>query len=77
MTQKMNTFHDFIDCAEYLVTHKITSADRLVIQGGSAGGLLMGAVANMRPELFKAIVAQVPFVDPEFIDKVVAVITAE
>ena len=63
MTQKMNTFHDFIDSAEYLVAHRFTSSDRLVIQGGSAGGLLMGAVSNMRPELFKAVVAQVPFVD--------------
>ena len=63
MMQKMNTFNDFIDCAEYLVREKYTAADRLVIQGGSAGGLLMGAVANMRPELFKAVVAQVPFVD--------------
>ena len=63
MMQKMNTFHDFIDCAEYLVDHKFTSSDRLVIQGGSAGGLLVGAVSNMRPELFKAVVAQVPFVD--------------
>jgi oligopeptidase B len=63
MMQKMNTFTDFIDCAEYLVENKYTSADRLVIQGGSAGGLLVGAVANMRPDLFKAVVAQVPFVD--------------
>ena len=63
MMQKMNTFTDFIDCAEYLVGHSYTSAGRLVIQGGSAGGLLMGAVANMRPDLFKAVVAQVPFVD--------------
>ena len=63
MTQKMNTFNDFIDCAEYLVKKKYTASDRLVIQGGSAGGLLMGAVANMRPDLFKAVVAQVPFVD--------------
>ena len=63
MTQKLNTFNDFIDCAEYLVTHKYTASDRLVIQGGSAGGLLMGAVSNMRPDLFKAVVAQVPFVD--------------
>jgi oligopeptidase B len=63
MMQKMNTFHDFIDCAEYLVAHKFTSADRLVIQGGSAGGLLVGAAANMAPDLFKAVVAQVPFVD--------------
>lgn len=63
MMQKMNTFHDFIDCAGYLVEHRFTSTDRLVIQGGSAGGLLVGAVSNMRPDLFKAAVAQVPFVD--------------
>lgn len=63
MMQKMNTFHDFIDCAAYLVDQSYTSADRLVIQGGSAGGLLVAAAANMRPELFKAVVAQVPFVD--------------
>jgi oligopeptidase B len=63
MMKKMNTFTDFIDCAEYLVKNKYTSSDRLVIQGGSAGGLLMGAVVNMRPDLFKAVVAQVPFVD--------------
>ena len=63
MMQKMNTFHDFIDCAEYLVEHRFTSSSGLVIQGGSAGGLLVGAVANMRPDLFKAAVAQVPFVD--------------
>jgi oligopeptidase B len=63
MMQKMNTFNDFIDCAEYLVANKYTAPDRLVIQGGSAGGLLVAAVANMRPELFKAVVAQVPFVD--------------
>jgi oligopeptidase B len=63
MMQKMNTFTDFIDSAAHLIDSKYTSADRLVIQGGSAGGLLMGAVANMRPDLFKAVVAQVPFVD--------------
>ena len=63
MMLKMNTFNDFIDSADYLVKNKYTSSDRLVIQGGSAGGLLMGAVANMRPDLFKAVVAQVPFVD--------------
>ena len=63
MMHKLNTFYDFIDCAEYLVKNKYTSTDRLVIQGGSAGGLLMGAVTNMRPDLFKAVVAQVPFVD--------------
>jgi len=63
MMKKMNTFTDFIDSADFLVKNKYTSSDRLVIQGGSAGGLLMGAVANMRPDLFKAVVAQVPFVD--------------
>ena len=63
MMYKMNTFTDFIDCADYLVKHKYTSSNKLVIQGGSAGGLLVGAVVNMRPDLFKAAVAQVPFVD--------------
>ena len=63
MMKKMNTFTDFIACADHLTKQKYTSSDRLVIQGGSAGGLLVGAVANMRPDLFKAVVAQVPFVD--------------
>ena len=63
MMQKMNTFTDFIDCAEHLVRERYTSSDRLAIQGGSAGGLLVCAVANMRPALFRAVVAQVPFVD--------------
>ncbi len=63
MMNKINTFTDFIACAEHLIKSKYTSKDRLVIQGGSAGGLLMGAVTNMRPDLFKAVVAQVPFVD--------------
>jgi oligopeptidase B len=63
MMKKLNTFYDFIDCADYLVKNKYSSTDRLVIQGGSAGGLLMGAVTNMRPDLFKAVVAEVPFVD--------------
>ncbi len=63
MMKKMNTFTDFIDVAAYLEKHKYTSADRMMIQGGSAGGLLMGAVTNMRPDLFKAVDAAVPFVD--------------
>lgn len=63
MMNKLNTFYDFIDCADYLEKNKYTSPSRMVIQGGSAGGLLMGAVVNMRPDLFKAVVAQVPFVD--------------
>src|SRR4029079_7210345 len=63
MMQKLNTFYDFIDCADYLVKNQYTSSDRLVIQGGSAGGLLVGVAVTMRPDLFKAVVAQVPFVD--------------
>jgi oligopeptidase B len=63
MFKKINTFNDFVDSAKYLIANKYTSPDRLVIQGGSAGGLLMGAVTNMNPELFKAVIAQVPFVD--------------
>jgi oligopeptidase B len=63
MMNKMNTFTDFIACAEALIKQKYTSADRIVIEGGSAGGLLMGAVSNMRPDLFKAVVSHVPFVD--------------
>jgi oligopeptidase B len=61
--KKKNTFTDFIASAEYLVKEKYTSTDKLVISGGSAGGMLMGAVTNMRPDLFKAVVAEVPFVD--------------
>lgn len=63
MFGKMNTFLDFIDCAEFLVRERFTSIDRLVAHGGSAGGLLMGAIANLRGDLFRAIVADVPFVD--------------
>ncbi|MEP7064456.1 MAG: S9 family peptidase [Gemmatimonadota bacterium] len=63
MMKKKNTFNDFIDVAEYLEKQKFTSADKLVANGGSAGGLLMGAVTNMRPDLFRAVVANVPFVD--------------
>ena len=63
LLQKKNTFTDFIACAEHLVAQRITSTDRLAIRGGSAGGLLIGAVLNMKPELFRAAVADVPFVD--------------
>ncbi len=63
MMKKKNTFTDFINVAEYLVDKKYTDPSQLVIQGGSAGGLLMGATTNMRPDLFKAVVSQVPFVD--------------
>jgi oligopeptidase B len=63
MFKKLNTFYDFIDSAKWLIDNKYTSSDRLVIQGGSAGGLLMGGVMNMSPETFKASIVQVPFVD--------------
>ncbi len=63
LMKKMNTFNDFIDCAEYLIREKWTSKDRLLIAGGSAGGLLMGAVVNMRPDLFRAVHMAVPFLD--------------
>jgi oligopeptidase B len=63
MAMKKNTFSDFIAVAENLVMEKVTSKDRLVIEGGSAGGLLMGAVVNARPDLFAAVISRVPFVD--------------
>lgn len=63
MLRKKNTFFDFIDVAEGLIRLKYTRKDKLVINGGSAGGLLMGAVVNFRPDLFHAVVADVPFVD--------------
>ena len=63
MMKKKNTFTDFIDCAEFLIAQNYTSAGHIYAQGGSAGGLLMGAVANMAPQLWNGIIAQVPFVD--------------
>jgi len=63
MHRKMATFTDFIACAEYLIAKRYTSKERLGIEGGSAGGLLMGAVTNMRPDLFRVVVSHVPFVD--------------
>ena len=63
MFKKMNTFNDFVDSAKWLIANNYTAADRLVIQGGSAGGLLMGAVVNQSPQTFKAAIVQVPFVD--------------
>jgi oligopeptidase B len=63
LANKMNTFTDFIACAEHLIEQKYTSKERLAIWGKSAGGLLIGAVTNLRPELFKAVIADVPFVD--------------
>jgi oligopeptidase B len=63
LLNKKNTFTDFIDCAEHLIAEKFTNPDKLFAQGGSAGGLLMGAVLNMRPDLFKGVMAAVPWVD--------------
>jgi oligopeptidase B len=63
MMKKKNTFFDFIDVAQYLEDQKYTTRDKMIANGGSAGGLLMGAVTNMRPDLFRAVVADVPFVD--------------
>ncbi len=63
MGKKKNTFQDFIDCGEFLVKEKYTSKEHLYANGGSAGGLLMGAVVNMRPDLFHGVIAEVPFVD--------------
>ncbi len=61
---KKNTFTDFVSCARHLIDTRVTAADRMIADGGSAGGLLVGAVANLAPELFAGILANVPFVDP-------------
>ncbi|OFX87400.1 MAG: oligopeptidase B [Bacteroidetes bacterium GWF2_33_16] len=63
LLNKKNTFTDFNSCAEYLIEQGYTSSEKLFAMGGSAGGLLMGAIANMRPDLYKGIIAAVPFVD--------------
>lgn len=63
LLKKKNTFYDFIDCGKYLIENNYTSSEHLYAQGGSAGGLLMGAIANMEPELWNGVIAQVPFVD--------------
>jgi len=63
LLKKKNTFADFNDCAEYLIKTGYTSPDKLFAMGGSAGGLLMGAIVNMQPELYKGVVAAVPYVD--------------
>ncbi len=63
MFKKKNTFTDFINCSEFLIEEKFTSPEKLFASGGSAGGLLMGAVVNMRPDLYKGVIAKVPFVD--------------
>jgi oligopeptidase B len=79
LLKKKNTFTDFIDCAEYLVAQKFTNPGLLFANGGSAGGLLMGAIYNMRPDLFKGVVAGVPFVDvvTTMLDKTIPLTTGE
>ena len=76
---KINTFNDFIDCGKFLIENKYTSADHQYAMGGSAGGLLMGAVVNMNPELFNGIVAAVPFVDvmTTMLDETIPLTTSE
>jgi oligopeptidase B len=63
LLKKKNTFTDFIDCSKYLIAEKYTSPKHLYAEGGSAGGLLMGAIVNMAPELYNGVISQVPFVD--------------
>lgn len=79
MFKKKNTFTDFIDCAEYLVQQQYTSKEHLYAMGGSAGGLLMGAVVNMRPDLWHGVVAAVPFVDvvTTMLDETIPLTTGE
>ena len=79
LLKKKNTFTDFIDAGEYLVRLGYTSPDHLCAMGGSAGGLLMGAIVNMRPDLFRAVVAHVPFVDvvTTMLDSSIPLTTAE
>ncbi|WP_019948892.1 S9 family peptidase [Hymenobacter aerophilus] len=77
--EKMNTFTDFTDCSKFLIAQRYTSADRLFAMGGSAGGLLMGAVLNQAPELYKGVVAAVPFVDvvTTMLDETIPLTTGE
>jgi oligopeptidase B len=63
LLKKINTFTDFIDCSKFVIAKKYTSPEHLYAEGGSAGGLLMGAIVNMNPELYNGVIAQVPFVD--------------
>ena len=79
LLNKKNTFYDFIDVSEYLIASNYTTPEKLFASGGSAGGLLMGAVMNMRPELYKGIIAGVPFVDvvTTMLDESIPLTTAE
>jgi oligopeptidase B len=79
LLKKKNTFTDFIDCAEHLIANGYTSNHKLTAMGGSAGGLLMGAILNMRPDLWKGVVAAVPFVDvvTTMLDETIPLTTGE
>lgn len=79
LLQKKNTFTDFIDVSKYLIAENYTSAEHLYALGGSAGGLLMGAVINMAPELYKGVIAAVPFVDvvTTMLDETIPLTTGE
>jgi oligopeptidase B len=79
LLKKKNTFTDFNDCAQYLVNEKYTSSEKLFAMGGSAGGLLMGAILNMKPELYKGVIAAVPFVDvvTTMLDETIPLTTSE
>ena len=79
LLKKMNTFNDFIDVSEFLLKEKFTSKDKLFANGGSAGGLLMGAITNMRPDLYKGILGGVPFVDvvTTMLDETIPLTTGE
>lgn len=79
MLKKKNTFNDFVDVSEYLIKNQYTSADKLFAMGGSAGGLLMGAVINQAPQLYRGVVAAVPFVDvvTTMLDETIPLTTGE
>ena len=79
MLHKKNTFNDFVDCSKYLIDQGYTSSEHLYAMGGSAGGLLMGAIVNMNPELYNGIIAAVPFVDviSTMIDDTIPLTTGE
>jgi oligopeptidase B len=79
LLKKKNTFNDFIDVSEYLINEGYTSSEQICAMGGSAGGLLMGAILNMRPDLYRAVVARVPFVDvvTTMLDSTIPLTTSE
>ncbi|GAB2617444.1 oligopeptidase B [Emticicia sediminis] len=79
MFKKMNTFYDFIDCSDFLIKNKYCSSEKLFALGGSAGGLLMGAIINLRPDLYRGVVAAVPFVDvvTTMLDETIPLTTGE